>query len=360
MAHHLIHEFVPDFALVHPDTAELIVHLADATFPLPKLVVWLDELQYYLQGPHQRGTTYLTATTIRKLLDAPTPVIVIATMWPEIIRSLTDSATDSHGATGRLAKPVYPEARAALTLPGLHQVILSSFNNHERQRATQLASTDPRLATALADTHFGPTEVLAGGPALIARWQSAPHTTRAITTAAIDARRLGIHTALTATLLASAARAYLPQPTPDDHWFADALTDATTIRPDEGATAALLPAPDPDNRFAIGYTVADYLLQYGRRSRAAIVPPDLFWRVIADQVTDIDDLASLTVSAYTRGLLDHAERFARQAAAAGHSGALGWLTQILVDQDRHTECEQILRDAAAAGNPRLDASTRGF
>lgn len=70
MAHHLIHEFVPDFALVHPDTAELIVHLADATFPLPKLVVWLDELQYYLQGPHQRGTTYLTATTIRKLLDA--------------------------------------------------------------------------------------------------------------------------------------------------------------------------------------------------------------------------------------------------------------------------------------------------
>jgi hypothetical protein len=59
-----------DFTVLAPDLGDggLINTIAEATFPLPKLVVWLDELQRYLAGPYLTdGSTPITAVAVRQL-----------------------------------------------------------------------------------------------------------------------------------------------------------------------------------------------------------------------------------------------------------------------------------------------------
>ena len=71
-----VRTLLPDWWLVHPGSAADVAALARA--PLPRTVVWLDELQRYLDG--ERG---LTGAVTRSLLNAPHPVAVIGTLWPD-------------------------------------------------------------------------------------------------------------------------------------------------------------------------------------------------------------------------------------------------------------------------------------
>jgi hypothetical protein len=66
---------LPDWWLVHPAGPGEVAALATA--PTPRTVVWLDELQRYLDG--ERG---LTGGVVRALLNAPYPVVIIGTLWP--------------------------------------------------------------------------------------------------------------------------------------------------------------------------------------------------------------------------------------------------------------------------------------
>ena len=67
---------LPDWWLVHPAGPAEIAALAAA--PAPRTVVWLDELQRYLDGEHG-----LTGGVMRALLNAPHPVVIIGTLWPD-------------------------------------------------------------------------------------------------------------------------------------------------------------------------------------------------------------------------------------------------------------------------------------
>src|SRR5262249_45149512 len=67
---------VPDWWLGAPAGPEQVVALAQA--PVPRTVVWLDELQRYLDGEHG-----LTGAVIRALLTGPHPVVIIGTLWPD-------------------------------------------------------------------------------------------------------------------------------------------------------------------------------------------------------------------------------------------------------------------------------------
>ena len=73
---------LPDWQLAHPAGPAEAATLAAA--PPPRTVLWLDELQNYLDGEHG-----LTPGTIRALLAAPDPVVIIATMWPDRYASHT-------------------------------------------------------------------------------------------------------------------------------------------------------------------------------------------------------------------------------------------------------------------------------
>jgi hypothetical protein len=67
-----------------------------------KLIVWLDELQRFLDGPYlnrQRGESPITAAAIRQLLDnTRTPVVILGALWPEHITKLR--ATDADPING--------------------------------------------------------------------------------------------------------------------------------------------------------------------------------------------------------------------------------------------------------------------
>jgi len=146
--------------------------------------------------------------------------------------------------------------------------VLTSFSATEREAARKLSSHDPRLAAALDDPHYGVTEVLAGAPQLVARYEQASEEQRAVLDAAIDARRLGIQAPLTGTLLCAAARGYLRTLHPDDTWLDPALTELIQDdRPQDHATAPLIRVYNEEKSEIAGNTVADYLMQHASRER---------------------------------------------------------------------------------------------
>ena len=72
---------LPGWWLVHPagrDRGRRAGH-----GPVPGTVVWLDELQRYLDG--EDG---LAGAVVRTLLNTPFPVMIIATLWPDYLRRL--------------------------------------------------------------------------------------------------------------------------------------------------------------------------------------------------------------------------------------------------------------------------------
>src|SRR4029077_8749908 len=66
---------LPEWWLVHPAGPDQVTALAQA--PPPRTVVWLDELQRYLDG--ERG---LAGAAVRALLTASPPAVLIGTLWP--------------------------------------------------------------------------------------------------------------------------------------------------------------------------------------------------------------------------------------------------------------------------------------
>ena len=176
---------LPDFFVLIPDPGDggRVNSVADATFPRPGLIIWLDELQRFLDGPgHVPGDTSVTAGTVRRLLDAPSPVVLLGSMWSEHSRKATTSG-----------------ARSAdiLTDPRVRRTTLAGISEGEREAARELADRDPRLKKALADPVYNVTQALAGAPQLVTRYREAPEEQRALLEAAADARRLGIESPLT-------------------------------------------------------------------------------------------------------------------------------------------------------------------
>ena len=88
-----VRALLPDWWLMHPGGPDQVAALAAA--PPPRTVVWLDELQRYLDGEHG-----LTGGVVRALLNAPGPVVIIGTLWPDRYAAYTKvpapGAADPH------------------------------------------------------------------------------------------------------------------------------------------------------------------------------------------------------------------------------------------------------------------------
>ncbi|KAB1978518.1 hypothetical protein [Streptomyces triticiradicis] len=341
LAYEAIREALPRFVLLQPDDAALVNQLADATFRLPKLVIWLDEIQRYLVGADRT----VTLPALRRLLDAPTPVVIVGTLWPETYARLTAMGTDHMYD--------HPEAAEVLRFHALHRVFLGTFDAAEREAAGELTEADPRLGVATADARYGVTEVLAGGPAVVQRWQEARPAVRAVITATIDARRMGLRDPMEFAFLRDLSRAYLPAPAADDSWFEPALAEATEVRPGEGVIAPLSGVADADNRAFTGYVVADYLLQHAERVRADAAIPALAWHTVTRYLADAYDLFRAAMVADDQGVLAPAEHLYRAAHDAGHTEARPRLALVLAAQGRADEGRSELREAIAAGRREL-------
>jgi hypothetical protein len=234
---------LPDWWLVHPADPAEVAALAQA--PPPRTVMWLDELQRYLDGEHG-----LTGGVMRALLRTPGPVVIIGTLWPDRYSAYT--AVPSPGG----ADP-YGREREVLDLAAVVR-IGPAFSPAEQDRARAAAAGDRRLALALGAGEYGLTQRLAAAPQLVARWQDAQDADPyawAVLTAALDAARLGARAPLSPGLLRAAAPGYCTsaqQAEAPANWFERALAYATEKL--HGAAAALAPAGagmarSPDTRW---------------------------------------------------------------------------------------------------------------
>ncbi|MBO2445244.1 hypothetical protein J4557_47850 [Actinomadura nitritigenes] len=317
-----VQQVVPEWWLLHPRNATQLNQLANQ--PPGRLVIWLDELQSYLDGADG-----LTAATADALIQAG--AVMVATLWPAYHDAYlaapapalhhTDDDADSADQADR-----YWFERQLLKLA--HRIHLAErCSPAETNRARRLADTakggvgDPWLQAALRSCDSGLTQSIAAAPQLMNRWRNGTPYARAILTAAADAARLGVHSPPVEFLRAAAPGYCSPaeQAQAPTNWFEQALDYAT--QPLAGAAAALTPAGDGMTMGTItGYRLADYLDQHSRTERADQIPPHSFWTAAAAHAHPTD-LATFGEAAWDRGLYRHAAQLWKKATKHGDPDA---------------------------------------
>jgi predicted negative regulator of RcsB-dependent stress response len=326
---------LPDWWLVYPADSDEIRRLAHS--PTPRTVLWLDELQRYLGGTHG-----LTAATVRALLQ--TGIVLVGTLWPDdyairIVPRHPDSAD------------LYAADRQLLNLAQIHGVA-DTFSTAERKRAAALARSDRRLRTGLEAPDAGLTQVLAAGPALVRWWEQSPTPYgKAVITAAVDARRLGVQAPITAEFLTDAAPGYLTstqQAKVLNNWLEVALTYATTEL--HGAASALAPVA-VGMGVAAGYTVADYLVQHARRVRRTARLPAEAWQALVEHIHHVDDIDRLIANARWRMRFRYLEPLHRKQAGTGDQLRVRRLATLLATQGRVEEAMAVLQPLVDKGDP---------
>lgn len=176
------------------------------------------------------------------LLDGPTSVVILASCWPEHVRELRGSdekprRPDEPGGTAASRRDRHPGAVDVLRRA--QEITVRSFSERERGAAENLAAGDRRLEVALEYRDFNVTEVLAGAPELIRRYERGTPEARAVLEAAVDAGRVGVESPMSADLLRDGARGYLSAARPDDRWFEPALAELTRL---DRSTSLLIPS----------------------------------------------------------------------------------------------------------------------
>jgi hypothetical protein len=169
------------------------------------------------------------------------------------------------------------------------------------------------------------TQFIAGAPELLTRYHTADRVTKALITAAMDARRLGMGEAIPLSFLEAAVPAYLDDEgletiEDEDDWLERALAEAVKrAKGIPGPLARIRPkrqAASPGTR----YRLADYLDEHGRRERHTKIPRAEFWDALAVHASS-GDLWALGRAARSRGLLRHAASMDKRAALHGNAAA---------------------------------------
>lgn len=322
---------LPEWWLIHPTDARAVSEFA-AT-PTPRTVIWLDELQRYLNASQD----HLSGGVARSLIAAG--AVFLATLWPDEYGARTTSSSRAPGSN-------HPHVDDRQLL-GLARVIdvPGDLSSGELRRA-ELA-TDPRIRVALGTRDTGFTQVLAAGPDLVRRWDNAsdPYG-KAIITAALDVRRGGFRSPAPRELLAAATPSYLTAAqraaAPPD-WLDQALSYACTYLYD---AAAPLTAVGGGMGQVAGYVVADYLYQHALAVREGVQLPDAVWLAMIDH-HDRNDTISLARNARISGRISFAQDLYRIAAEGGNSRAAVRLVGLLLEQGRIEDAESSMERYSA-------------
>ncbi|MEU2975429.1 helix-turn-helix transcriptional regulator [Streptomyces hirsutus] len=292
--------------LWHPfDPTRAEAALAGLRRVRPRTVIWLNEAQHYL-GARQGSGEHLAAALTTLLQDpARGPILILGTLWPDYADAYTalprPDAEDSH-----------PQVRALLNHRRLD--VPDRFDAATLDKARTAAVNDDLLLQALERAPEGcVTQDLAGGPELVHRYNSLAPAARAVVTAAMDARRLGIGLHIPHGFLADAVEGYLTDVQYDllpSNWFEQALADASQlvrgnlaalrrVRPRPSRRLGLAEAPTPDSECPV-YRLADYLEQHGRTTRRMQCPPESFWHAAWVHMDNHEDLGRLAEAALAR------------------------------------------------------------
>ena len=330
-AYEAVADRLAGWRLDYPRDPTALKERLDAGIPA-RTVLWLGELRQYADADGG-------AEVLGRLADLIVGEgrLLITTVWPEQWSAYTDAArpglktgaADPAGTAGRLLEPLPKLTDPAAINPVRGGVIdvPSRFTADDLEAAARTG--DPVLAkTAAAAASAGHdgqvTQYLAGVPDLLDRYDGSggdPYG-QAVITAAMDAVRLGHASPLPAALIQEAAVGYLTGPqrtTSIEHWRDTAL--AWAAKELKGAVRALQPIPPPSGTGVAGYQVADYLDQYGRRTRQDQLGPPSLWDALTARTASASDLTRLGQAARDRGLYRHAAALWTTAATLGSTAA---------------------------------------
>ncbi|OEJ62453.1 hypothetical protein BGM19_35080 [Streptomyces agglomeratus] len=333
-----------DFQLLVPANASSLLMALTANALTPRSVLWLDDAQDYLTGAEGEAV----ATSLLRRLDGHGPLIVIATLWPEHDRMLS----------GKPADPghIDPHRQTRMLLDQAHRIYVPHSFADDLNAARVVARKDRSLGAALTPGSTQLTQTLAAGPDLVEHYEHpvGEHGVygRALITTAMDAYRLGVIGPLPVDFLEASAPGYLTdteRAAASGNWLTGALAYARTLI--KQVTAPLCDFPHTAGMGAQPGVVhlADYLRQYGRRTRWALCPPSTFWDAATQHLTPEDHMA-LASAAQVRHRYRHAAALYCAAADSGDSDAPlhhAWLLMSLGDR---AGAEHLAQQAVSMGN----------
>ncbi|MGW4424991.1 hypothetical protein [Streptosporangium sp. NPDC004631] len=298
------------------------------------VVWWLDETQRFLYGHNSSQV----ANVLTRLLATESNFqhVIAGTLWREpYFSELTAQGVspDTHSA-----------ARTLLTGP--HTRVISVPGHFTAEQCESLAehySDDQRLLAAFSSA--GDTgnviQNLAGGPELLSAYLEQSIFTAseiAITTAALDASRLGHRQPLPIRLLQQAAEGYLkPQHRPlEEDWSrTDVMALIKGARLDGSRTdirktlTAITPYKLQVGGKELACRPADYLDHQMRRIREEKTGPPSLWDALLTHTYDGDDLSSLGEAAHRFGLYRYAIALWRRAVQASTPRAALHILRVL-------------------------------
>jgi TPR repeat protein len=300
------------------------------------VVVWLNDLQRFLTGISDPFTPAL----LTALLSRPGSTVVVATLRTEErarLLSRDDELT-------REARRVLEDAIEVELGP--------TSDDPTEQAAARKAYPKQDL------TIYGLAEQLAGAPYLLKQYRGALHADPlfyAVIQTAIDWIRVGMPDPISATDLSTLAVDALFSARPDldptpEH--VEAKIALARTRPEgAGRVAALQTVGLPDR--SRGYLPFSYLAAAddGQVGEPRPIPNDLWYEAL--RRADMDAAFSVSSAAYKRDNMIIAVRASRQAATAGHSGAmfnLGYLLSRRLDPPDLDEARRWYEKAATAGH----------
>ncbi|WJV47144.1 hypothetical protein [Streptomyces flavofungini] len=315
----------------------------------PRTVVWLNEAQHYLDTSGESGEQI--AARLRDVMRDPdrAPILVLGTLWPDHWDALT--AAPSSGD----APHAHVQARALLSGTAIR--VPARFDEAALQSLQTASVGDARLRQAVEQAQQGRiTQYLAGGPALVERYETAPPAARALVNAAMDARRLGHGTDIPMAFLESAAWTYLDEFEQDqlgDDWLEKALAyTAAAVHGVRGLLARRrqrLPGSDTTNLDSLTYRLADYLEQHGRLERRYLMPPEGFWNAVAEHIHVPDYLMNFANAAHIRWRKQLATELYGRVTST-HPKALAKLISLLIEADKDEEVKRLAHMATDIGD----------
>ena len=152
----------------------------------PRTVIWLNEAQHYLLTP-QRGL--VRRSRLGSASCCVIPSVGRSCCWAPFGRS---TGRSSRGLRIPSSRTTTCTRRPVQLFTGIDLDVPDAFTGPSLRAVQAAAKADPRLDEAAEHAEDGRvTQFLAGAPALLERYRTAPAAARALIEAAMDARRLG-------------------------------------------------------------------------------------------------------------------------------------------------------------------------
>ncbi|WP_326811017.1 hypothetical protein OIE62_23355 [Streptomyces scopuliridis] len=325
-----------DWQLFAPADAGALLRWIEGN-PRPRTVLWLDELRDFLAG----GNGPSVAAALRRLLASEHKVLAIGTLWPEDWQTHAGNNAEPHQGSSAVRELLGRAVRVDVP---------PQFSAMEWDRASEQGTL--AFAVESCSTTRKLTQFLAATPHLLRRYADADPYSKALLTAAMDARRLGYRALLTSRFLKHASVGYLDERSrvsPPRDWYARALRYATAEV--KGAVAPLTPLrTSPGVGPADGFQLADSLEEHARSARSQVIVPVEVWDALVTAAEDPDDLESLGMAAQDRGYYRYMHLFCRPAADHGRDVALYLVMRNLEEQGRSEEAIALRIAAAEAGD----------